>query len=82
MQLRLQQKSPLSRANTLPLQKGVIHAELDQLLVISGPVADAGEIGHRLQQIRLSLGVVTVDHIDIRVKRGVQMDVITEKIQA
>ena len=55
----------------MPLQKGVIHAELDQLPVISGPMADAGEIGHRLQQIRLSLGVVTVDHIDIRVKRSV-----------
>ena len=49
----------------------MVHAELDQLPVISGPMADAGEIGHRLQQIRLSLGVVTVDHIDIWVKRSV-----------
>ena len=70
VQLRLQQKIPLP-CKHMPLQKGVIHAELDQLPVISGPMADAGEIGHRLQQIRLSLGVVTVDHIDIRVKRSV-----------
>ena len=70
VQLRLQQKLSISGKH-MPLQKGVIHAELDQLPVISGPVADAGEIGHRLQQIRLSLGVVTVDHIDIRVKRSV-----------
>ena len=70
VQLRLQQKIPLP-CKHMPLQKGVIHAELDQLPVISGPVADAGEIGHRLQQIRLSLCVVTVDHIDIRVKRSV-----------
>ena len=70
VQLRLQQKLSISGKH-IPLQKGVIHAELDQLPVISGPMADAGEIGHRLQQIRLSLGVVTVDHIDIRVKRSV-----------
>ena len=70
VQLRLQQKVPLSGKH-ISLQKGVIHTELDQLPVISGPMADAGEIGHRLQQIRLSLGVVTVDHIDIRVKRSV-----------
>ena len=70
VQLRLQQKLSISGKH-IPLQKGVIHAELDQLPVISGPMADAGEIGHRFQQIRLSLGVVTVDHIDIRVKRSV-----------
>ena len=66
----------------MPLQKGVIHAELDQLPVISGPMADAGEIGHRLQQIRLSLGVIPINYIDFRVKSGIQMDIITEKIQA
>ena len=70
VQLRLQQKVPLPGKH-ISLQKGVVHAELDQLPVISGPVADAGEIGHRLQQIGFSLGVVTVDHIDIRVKCSV-----------
>ena len=70
VQLRLQQKLSISGKH-IPLQKGVIHAKSDQLPVISGPMADAGEIGHRFQQIGFSLGVITVDHIDIRVKRSV-----------
>ena len=48
-----------------------ITTEYIKLPVISGPVADAGEIRHCFQQIGFSLCVVTVDHIDIRVKRSV-----------
>ena len=44
-------------------------------------MTDAREVRHRLQQIRLSLGVIAVDHIDIGVKHSVQMDIISEKIQ-
>ena len=60
----------------------MVHAEPDQLLIVPCPVTDAGEVGHRFQQVGLALGVVAVDHIDIGVKGGVQMDVIPEKIQA
>ena len=44
-------------------------------------MTDAREVRHRLQQIRFSLGVIAVDHIDIGVKHSVQMDIISEKIQ-
>ena len=59
----------------------MVHAEPDELLIIPCPVTDAREVRHRLQQIRLSLGVIAVDHIDIGVKHSVQMDIISEKIQ-
>ena len=70
VQLRLQQKLSIPGKH-ISLQKCVIHTKLNQLPVISGPVADAGEIRHCFQQIGFSLCVVTVDHIDIRVKSSV-----------
>ena len=64
------------------LYKSGVHAQHNHLFVVPGPVGPGRrQIGHSLQQVGLSLGVVPVDQVDPVVKAGLQVGVIAEKVQ-
>ena len=69
-------------AGHLSFDEGMVHTELDQLPVVPRPVGRCGgQISYRFQQIGLSLGVVSKDDVDPRMKSRLQVEVVSKKIQ-